>query len=94
METTSEVKVTRIPLPSVILKGDWQELVYAIDTRGGSRETHEAEVEEKVSKIKGDFDDASHYTVSLREVRRELVYADDFMYRYCTLVQFRVRDSY
>jgi hypothetical protein len=89
-----DVAITRIPVPSEILKGDWRGIVYAIDTTSESIESHDESVEESIGAIKEDFDDHNHYTVSLREVKRELVFADERTQHYCTLVQFRVRDSY
>ena len=86
--------VTRIPVPSEILKGEWSGIVYAIETNGESEEQHKTIADSCIGKIEEDFDNNSHYTVSLREVKRELVYADSNFERYCTLVQFRVRDSY
>ena len=90
----NDITITRIPVPSEILKGEWYGTVCAIDTTSESAEAHNAVVEESVSEIKNDFDNHSHYTVSLREVKRELVFADERTQHYCTLVQFRVRDSY
>ena len=90
----NDVTITRIPVPSEILKGEWCGTVYAIDTTSDSLETHNNAVEESVREIKNGFDSHSHYTVSLREVKRELVYEDERTQHYCTLVQFRVRDSY
>lgn len=90
----SDKTVTRIPIPSEILKGDWYGIVYAIDTTSESKEQHNIAVEETVIKIVSDFDNSNHHTVSLRLVKRELVFADERTQHYCTLVQFRVRDSY
>ena len=86
--------VTRIPVPSVILNGEWYGIVYAIDTESNSLEEHNRIVENCINEIENDFDNNSHYTVSLREVKRELVFSDERTQHYCTLVQFRVRDSY
>lgn len=86
--------ITRIPVPSEILKGEWYGTVYAIDTTSESLESHDESVEESIGAIKEGFDGHNHYTVSLREVKRELVFADERTQHYCTLVQFRVRDSY
>jgi len=90
----NNVTITRIPIPSEILKGEWYGIVYAIDTESESFEAHNAEVEDVIEKLKEDYDNNDHYTVSLREVKRQLVYSDECIQRYCTLVQFRVRDSY
>ncbi|TCX51949.1 MULTISPECIES: hypothetical protein [unclassified Dehalobacter] len=86
--------ITRIPVPSEILKGEWHGIVYAIDSEAVSIEDHNANVEKSINEIEEDFDNNNHYTVSLREVKRELVYADERTQHYCTLVQFRIRDSY
>ena len=90
----SDATVTRIPIPSVILKGDWYGIVYAIDTEGKTLEEHKAIVEECINKIIYDFNSKSHYTVSMRRVRQQLVHEDNRIQRYCTLVQLRIRDSY
>ena len=90
----SDATVTRIPIPSVILKGDWYGIVYAIDTEGKTLEEHKAIVEECINKIIYDFNSKSHYTVSMRRVKQELVYQEEVVQRYCTLVQLRIRDSY
>ncbi len=91
MENTT---IIRIPVPSKILKGDWYGVVYAVDTTSDSQEQHDFIVEKSVGTIISNFDDNNHYTVSLREVKRELVFADERTGHYCTLIQFRVRDSY
>ncbi len=90
----SDVTITRIPIPSVILKGDWYGIVYAIDTEGKTLEEHKAIVEECINNIIYDFDRKSHYTVSMRKVKQELAFEDESIQRYCTLVQLRIRDSY
>jgi hypothetical protein len=86
--------ITRIPVPSEILKGEWYGIVYAIDTESDSLEEHNNTVDESVISIQSDFDNNHHWSVSLREVKRELVFSDERTNHYCTLVQFRVRDSY
>ena len=90
----SDVTITKIPIPSVILKGDWYGIVYAIDTEGKTLEEHNAIVEERINGTIHDFDNNSHYTVSMRRVRQQLVYQREDVQRYCTLVQLRIRDSY
>lgn len=90
----NEITVTRIPCPSEILKGEWGGMVYAIETECDLREEHNLSVEKAIVDIIEQHDDVCHYTVSLRLVKQELVYSDESMKRYCTLVQFRVRDSY
>ena len=90
----SDVTITRIPIPSVILKGDWYGIVYAIDTEGKTLEEHNAIVDERINSIIDDFNNNSHYTVSMRRVRQQLVYQEEDVQRYCTLVQLRIRDSY
>lgn len=89
-----EVTITRIPIPDVILKGDWHGIVYAIDTRWLTLGEHHEKVEESINKIKKDFDENNHVSVSLRQVKKEFVYEDKQGAFYCTLVQFRIRDSY
>lgn len=84
-------EVTKIPFPNMILAGDWSGIVYAITTDCEQKEEHDAEVEQVIQKLKRDFNDNHHYTVSLREVRRERLYNG---VSFCTLAQFRVRDSY
>jgi len=86
--------ITMIPVPSEILKGDWYDIVYAIDTESENLEEHNSTVDESVKKLQSDFDNKNHWSVSLREVKRELVFSDERTKHYCTLVQFRVRDSY
>ena len=86
--------ITLIPIPSEILKGDWYGTVYAIDTDSDSIESHNIVVQNSVNEIQSDFNDHHHHTVSLREVKKELVFADERTQHYCTLVQFRIRDSY
>ena len=88
------LSVTRIPFPSKILAGDWFGVVYAITTESESREQHNMDVAEAISNIIDDFDTRSHHTVSLRTVKRELAFEDERTQNYCTLVEFRVRDSY
>lgn len=90
----SDATVTRIPIPSVILKGDWYGIVYAIDTEGKTLEEHNSIVEECINGIIDGFDNNSHYTVSMRRVRQQLVYQEEDIQRYCTLSQLRIRDSY
>ena len=89
-----KVTVTRIPLPTKILNGEWHGIVYAIETINTSESEHSALVDECIREIKDDYDETSHYSVSLREVKRELVHADASYGWFCTLVEFRVRDSY
>ena len=94
MNKNVHVYAVAIPCPAIILKGDWTGIVYAIGTSFGSLSDHEKRVDEEVEKIKNQFDDTQHYTVSLRETKRELVHRDDRCKAYLTLVGFRVRDSY
>lgn len=86
--------ITQIPIPAVILKGDWEGSVYAISTETSSIDEHLKSVDNSVSKIIQKYNDTTHYTVSLREVKREVVLADERVMHFCSLVQFRVRDSY
>ena len=86
--------VFRIPFPGEILKGEWGGIVYAICSEFTKKEEHEKEVEREVEKIKFDFSNANHWSVSLREVKRELVVEFERTESYMTIVQFRVRDSY
>lgn len=81
----------KIPLPNMVLAGDWSGIVYAVTTEFDNKEEHDAAVEQAVQKLRNDFNNKSHYTVSLREVKRERLYNG---VQFCTLVQFRVRDSY
>lgn len=85
------VEITKIPFPNLLLAGDWSGIVYAMTTECDNREEHDNAVELEVQKMKRNFDNEHHYTVSLREVKRESVYSG---VQFCTLVQFRVRDSY
>ena len=89
-----KVEVTRIPYPRVLLAGDWDDIVYAISTTDMTEEEHLRAVEEEVEKIKDLFDDENHWSVSLRETRRELVFFDSRFDNRCSLVQFRVRDAF
>lgn len=88
------LSITRIPFPSKILAGDWFGMVYAIVTESSSREEHDVEVQKAIADIIDDFDGNNHYSVSLREVKRQLVFEDERTQNYCTLAEFRVRDSY
>jgi uncharacterized membrane protein len=88
------VTTTRIPVPSKILKGEWYGTVYAIDTESASVDHHNQIVAKVEESLVEDFDNNNHYTVSLRHVKRELVFEDERTGHYCTLTQFRVRDSY
>lgn len=90
----SNITITNIPVPSEILKGDWYGIVYAIDTESENLEEHNNTVNKSVKNIQSDFDNKNHWSVSLREVKRELAFSDERTKHYCTLVQFRVRDSY
>ena len=85
---------TKIPFPSEILKGEWSGTVYAVYSSEGTLEEHNEYVEETVKEIKWDFNQHNHYTVSLREVKRKLVYSDARTETHCTLIEFRVRDSF
>lgn len=89
-----EITVTKIPLPTKILKGEWYGIVYAIETTSTSESEHSALVAECIREIMDDYDETLHYSVSLREVKRELVHADASFSWFCTLVEFRLRDSY
>ena len=86
--------ITEIPLPSIILRGDWHDIVYSIWTDCDNAAEHNDIVEKQVELIREEFDNKSHYTVSLREVKRELVFTDERVKSFCTLVQFRIRDIY
>lgn len=86
--------ITRIPYPTIILKGDRSGIVYAITTDEGDIDRHKAAVEEAVDSIKNEFDKKNHMSVSLREVKRELVWSNADRDMYCTLIDFRIRDSY
>lgn len=89
----SNVQVTEIPIPSVILNG-WGGIVYAINTEALNEKDHHAAVESAIRQIEDDFDSRNHHTVSLQKTRQELVYQNDMFKRMVTLVSFRVRDSY
>ena len=86
--------IYRIPFPNEILKGEWSGTVYAICSEFSSKEEHEKEVDRKVEELKTNFSKSNHWSVSLREVKRELVVQFERTDSYMTLVQFRVRDSY
>jgi hypothetical protein len=88
----NNITVSRIPIPSEILKGNWSGVVYAIYTVSLSLDIHKATANNHVTKIVKEFEDGEHYTVSLIEVKRELVFFNNNLEQYCTLVQFRVRD--
>lgn len=87
-----DVEIAKIPFPSEILKGNWSGIVYAITTCGGVVEDHKQIVDEKVAQIKKEFNDSHHYTVSLREVKRELICEFERTETYMTLVEFYVKD--
>jgi len=86
--------VMKIPIPGILLKNDWYGIVYIILTSGISEDEHKKEVMECIEEIENDFDNKEHYTVSLVETRRELVYQRELFKEFGTLVSFRVRDSY
>ena len=88
------VEINKIPFPSEILKGNWNNIVYAITTCGGTIEDHNKKVDDEVLVIKQQFNDNNHYTVSLRESKRELVCSFERTETYTTLVEFYVRDMY
>ena len=87
----SSVEITKIPFPNLLLAGAWSGTVYAITTETDNKEEHDAEVEEAIQKLRRSFNGRNHYSVSLREVKRERLYSG---VQFCTLVQFRVRDSF
>ena len=91
MRKGTMTKVTKIPFPNLILAGDWSGIVYAITTEFDKQEEHNSAVEQEIKELKYDFNVKNHYTVSLREVKREILYSG---VQFCTLVEFRVRDSY
>ena len=88
------VEISKIPFPSKILKGNWHGVVYAITTLGGTTEDHKQMVDEKVEEIKKEFNNRNHHTVSLIEVKRELVCEFERQESYMTLVEFDVKDIY
>lgn len=88
------MKFVEIPMPEEVLKGDWGGIVYAIETLREPAAMHEANINNALCMIYANFCQNNHESVSLREVRRELVYSNDEFCNYLTLVQFRVRDSY
>lgn len=88
------VEISKIPFPSEILKGNWNDIVYAITTLDGTTEDHKQMVDEKVEEIKKEFNGRNHHTVSLREVKRELVCEFERQESYMTLVEFYVKDIY
>lgn len=83
--------ITKIPFPNMLLAGDWSGTVYAITTEADNKEEHDAKVEKAVWELWDEFKGKNHYSVSIREVKRERLYNG---VQFCTLVQFRVRDSY
>lgn len=89
----NNVMIAQIPVPSEILKGDWYGTVYAIDTESETQAQHDFEVAHHVGMIIEEYNNRNQYSVSLREVKRELVFVDERTNHYCTLVQFIVRDS-
>lgn len=84
-------EITKIPFPNLILAGDWSGIVYAITTEFDNKEEHDSAIEMEIQKLKRNFNRDNHHTVSLREVKRKRLYSG---VQFCTLVQFRVRDSY
>ena len=92
--TADDVTITKIPLPGIILKGDWGGIVYLIETISSDLAEHEAKVVEKIYALMDEFGENSHSSISLVDVRREVVYNDDRFSSWASLVQFRVRDSY
>ena len=101
----NNIKVTRtlIPLASELIGKEWGNPVYAIDTTDKQEGLTQSEyairhtdmVNAEISKITSEYSQSNHSSVSLREVKSELKYADfHFWNRLLTLVEFRVRDSY
>ena len=88
-----EITIARIPFPEIILKGDWSGAVYAITTYFRTAEAHQEAVEKAIKAIKNGFNDEHHHTVSLRVVKQEDVCPEGYLSQ-CTLVEFRIRDSY
>lgn len=88
------VEINKIPFPSEILKGNWDGIVYAITTCGGTIEDHNKKVDDEVLTIKEQFNNKNHYTVSLRESKRELVCNFKRTETYMTLIEFYVKDIY
>ena len=81
----------------MILKGTWGGICYAIETQELEEPEHNEFVEACIDIITNVFDTHNHYSVSLREVKKELIYKNEKMENfkhYITIVQFRVRDSY
>ena len=93
MNEIDNIKISIIPFASELLKGDWYGIVYAIKTESNSLEEHYNRVNEFARTKKREYADDNKYT-SLREVKRELVVNNGHHDTYCTLIQFRVRDSY
>ena len=91
---SEEIIVTEIPFPALLLQGDWTGVVYSISTTWASIDRHHEIVEEKIKEIIKGFDKKSHWSVSLRLVKKEMVVAFDETDCYLTLAQFRVRDAY
>lgn len=88
------VEINKIPFPSEVLKGNWNGIVYAITTCGGTVEDHNKKVDDEVLTIKEHFNGNNHYTVSLRESKRELVCNFERTETYMSLVEFYVKDMY
>lgn len=86
--------IEKIPFPNKLLKGDWFGIVYAITTISDTQEKHDERVQEEIGNIISEYDNHNHYTVSLRLVKQEVVVRHEAVNTYCSLVEFRVRDSY
>ena len=87
----TQIKTVEIPAPTVILKGDWGGLVYAISTFVTVDE-HEKAVEKEIERIEEEYEKKNHWSVSLRFVKKELVLSNELL---ClSLVQFRIRDAF
>lgn len=84
----------KIPFPDILLSPEWHGVVYAITSSGLSKEQHEDVVNREVSRLIQEFDDKNHDSVSLRLVKTQLVVDYQDVDTYCTLVRFRIRDSY
>lgn len=97
MQTITDKKITtqEIPLAGTILRGDWGSPTYLIITELDTKEGHKQTVNAEVDRLQREFSEKNHGSVSLREVKRELVFKEErYWMQYGTLVQFRVRDSY
>lgn len=83
------MQINFIPLPNIILKGNWSGTVYAYTTRNCLKEIHIKMVDESVKEAIHIYNYNNYESTMLIEEKRELVYESENEQCYMTLVQFK-----